>query len=360
MLGLVHVLPGSDFVGGAVVLSVLILGAVLAVLGVCGVVAFRRAGAAGPTGALWRGALVVVGAVLAWALLDRSSGREHAADRRAFDVRAAELTARAIAPGSPLACLDAVASGPVETGCEKALFASPESIAAAIAYVDARFSLLSAGIALAARDPSYEPALQRLRRAIEIDRYGLVAHVLATRGCNSPGCADLKLLRDPTRVLANMKTRSFDAQVAMHGASWHPPTSALAAIPTPPSGEHAPGLPDQTIGAASPVAALPAATPPNVPLSSRYDFPSSASIPAVSIMNAEPPLPAEPRVAAPPPPAPQPRPAAAPPQPRRQTSRDAPRESAPPHQPLSPPPHQPLSVMPEGAAAASGQTPTVR
>jgi hypothetical protein len=349
MLGLAQVLPSSDFVSGALALSMLVLGAVLAglaVLAVFGGFVFQRAGVAGPAGAVWRGALVLAGAILAWTLLDRSVSREHAADRRAFDARAAELTARAVAPGSALACLDAVASGPVETACEKALFSSPEATAAAIAYVDARFSLLAAGIALAARDPSYEPALQRLHRAIEGDRYGLVAHVLTTRGCNSSDCPDLKLLRDPARILANMKARSFDAQIALHGVGWHSPATALAAAP-PPSGaaEQAPRSPDPIVGATA------SAAPPNMPLSSRYDFPSSASIPPISIMNAEPPLPAEPRTAAPPTPPPAPRQSAPLPQPRRQTSREPPRESAPPH--------QPLSVLPDGAAAAA-QSPTVR
>jgi hypothetical protein len=345
MLGLVHGLPGSDFLTGAVALSVFGLGAVLAILALFGFVAFRYAGAAGPAGAIWRGALVLVGAVLAWALLDRFASEEHAADRRAFDTRTAELTARAIVPGSALACLDAVASGPIEAACEKALFASPEATAAAIAYVDARFTLLSSAIALATRDPAYEPVMQRLRRAIETDRYGFVAHVLTTRGCVSSDCADLKLLRDPARVLANMKTRSFDAQVVLHNTIWHSPAAALAAAP-PSSNtlEHTPKPPDQTIGAG----ALPAPSPSNAPLASRYDFPSSASIPPVSIMNAEPPLPAEPRAAAA---APAPTPRQSAPPARRQSSREPPRESAPPH--------QPLSVLPD-SVAASGQIPAQR
>jgi hypothetical protein len=327
MLGSVHLLPGSDFVSGALALSVFLMGAVLAVLLVFGAFAFRRVGQAGTGGIVWRAALVLVGAVVAWALLDRSANREHAADRRAFDARVAELTARAIAPGSALACLDAVASATVEAACEKALFASPEATAAAVAYVDARFSLLSAGIALAARDPTYEPVLQRLRRAIESDRFGLVAHVLTTRGCNASDCADIKLMRDASRVLANMKARTFDAHVGMHGVAWHPPGTALAAAP-PHAAEPAPSVAsaprplEQTIG-----------TGHGVPLSSKYDFPSSASIPAVSIMNAEPALPPEPRAA----------PAAPPPRQSSQPRRQSARETAPP---ASAPP---MSVVPNGA-----------
>jgi hypothetical protein len=351
MLGSVHLLPGSDFVTSTLALSVFVLGAVLAVLAVFGLIAFRRAGA-GASGAIWRGALLAAAIAFVWVLFDNSSSQEHAADRRAFDARAAELTARAIVPGSALACLDAVASGPVEAACEKALFAGPESIAAAIAYVDARLSLLSAGIALAARDPSYEPALQRLRRAVETDRYGFVAHVLTTRGCASSDCPDLKLLRDPGRVLANMKARSFDTQVAQHAAGWQPPSTALASAPaTGVMLDNAPRPPEQGIGASSPVAGLPAApptaSPPNVPLSSRYDFPSAASIPPISIMNAEPPLPSEPRTAAPAPPARQ----SAAPAPRRPTQREAPREA--PRE--SAPPHQPLPLPDGGAPSAQPQ-----
>ena len=252
-------LPGIDLVTGAFALSVFAAGAAVAVLVVLGVIAFRRAGEVGTSGALWRGALVLVGAVLAWMLLDRSSVREEfAAERRAIETRAAELTARAIAPGSALACLDAVANVAVETACEKALFASPEAVAAAVAYVDARLSLLIASGRLAERDPGYRPSLERLRRAIEADRFGLVAHVLMTRGCNGGDCADLKLLRSTGRILANMKARTFDARVNVHAAAWHPagaavaaatpaPTPAVAAMP-PPTPMAAPAT---TTGAAS-------------------------------------------------------------------------------------------------------------
>src|SRR2546430_10890211 len=113
---------------------------------------------------MWRAGLVAVGVVLAWALLDRSLIRDQIAERRVLEARAGELTLRAIAPGSALACLDAVAGPAVEAACEKSLFASPEAVAAAVAYMDARVSLLSASIGLAERDPSYRPAFERLRR----------------------------------------------------------------------------------------------------------------------------------------------------------------------------------------------------
>lgn len=327
---------------GAFALSVFMAGAALAVLAVLGVYAFRHAGQAGTTGALWRGGLVLVGAIVAWVLLDRSSVREVAADRRAIEARAAELTARAIAPGSPLACLDAVASAAVETACEKSLFATPEVVAAAVAYVDARFSLLAASIALAERDPGAQPALERLRRGIEADRFGFVAHVLMTRGCHASDCADFKLLRDTGRILANMKSRAFEVQVGMHVTAWQS-NSAVAAAPVPPAVAalppsistgaaslmsvpspmmpNMPGAPGAPSDSAAPAGAAVASAPP------KFDYPSSDSIPAVSIMSAEPAAPPEPRAAAP-----APKRATTPPG-RRQSTR----EQAPP----------PVNVVPQ-------------
>ncbi|MEX2035265.1 MAG: hypothetical protein WEA28_08750 [Xanthobacteraceae bacterium] len=332
MLSSIHVLPGVDLVTGAFALSVFVAGAAVAVLVVLGVVAFRRAGEVGTSGALWRGALVLVGAVLAWALLDRSSIREEfAAERRAIETRAAELTARAIEPGSALACLDAVAGVAVETACEKPLFASPEAVAAAVAYVDARLSLLIASVRLAERDPSYRPSLERLWRAIEADRFGLVAHVLMTRGCNGGDCVDLKLLRSTGRILANMKARAFDTRVNAHAAAWHPAGAAVVAAAPAPALAAMPPL-------AAPAAATGAAASVSSP--SKFEFPSAASIPPVSIMNAEPEGPppaagpaAEPRAAAPPP-------KRAPTQPaRRQSAREPASQPSPP-----------LSVVPQAAS----------
>jgi hypothetical protein len=230
------------------------------------------------TATIWRAGLVGAAVLLVWAVLDRSNTQERAAARRALDARSAELTTRAIAPGSALPCLDAVANTAVEAACEKALFASPEAIAAAVAYVDARLTLLADGLDHAAHDRSYEPVLERLRRALEADRFGVVAHVLATRGCSADACAAFRLLRDPQRVIANLRQRTFDANVVVHAATWRS-ENAVAASPAEPS---APAL-----AAASP------ASGPGVPVSSKYDFPSAASIPPVSIMDAEPPRPPE-------------------------------------------------------------------
>ena len=334
---------------GAFALSVFVAVAALTVLAVLGVYAFRNAGQSGKNGLLWRSALVLVGALLAWVLLDRSSTGEFAAERRAIEARAAELTARAIAPGSSLACLDAVANAAVETACERSLFATPEATAAALAYVDARISLLAPSMALADRDPNYRPSVERLRRMIEADRFGLVAQVLMTRGCNSTDCADLKLLRDPKHILANMTTRAFDGHVQAHAAAWHPngaggPAESpnappVAAVALPPSVATAPLPPSVALTPAPPPDATTGAARAASPATSKYDFPSAASIPAVSIMNPEPSAP----------PAAEPRAAQAPP--KRTPAQPARRQSArEPPQPNSPP----LAVVPQAPPQTSG------
>jgi hypothetical protein len=331
MFGSVQV-PGLDTVTGAFALSLLSAGAALALLVVFAAFAFRYAGQSGMSSVLWRGVLVLVGAMLAWVLLDTASIREHAAERRAVEARALELTARAIAPGSALACLDAVATPAVESACEAALFAKPEAVAAAIAYIDARLSLLAAASAVATRDPGYAPALERLRRTLEADPFGLVAHVLTTRGCNAADCVDLKLLPDSRRILANMKSRSFNAHVEARAAAWRPEGLAVA-----PAATLSPGIrPSATT----------ADVTPGAPAASKYDFPTAASIPPVSIMSPEPTTPAsaeprrepqgEPRAAAAPRSAPQPA--------RRQT----------PREPGLPAP--PLSVAPQFAAPPPAQS----
>ena len=92
-----------------------------------------------------RVALVLVAALVGLVVIDQVVRRDLAGDRQALAARAQALSARAIMPGSALACLDAMAGETVETACEKALFATPEATAAAVAYVDAQLSLLAAG-----------------------------------------------------------------------------------------------------------------------------------------------------------------------------------------------------------------------
>jgi hypothetical protein len=316
MIGSGHLMSGADVATGTFVLMVFAAGAAMAALTVAAVFMIRRAGPSGLIGALWGGGLVLAAATLTFLLFDYSPARDPGAERRAVEARASELTAQAIAPGSALACLDAVSNAAVESACEKALFATPEAVASAVAFIDARLSLLASSVALAGHDASYRTAVDRLRRGIEQDRFGFVAHVLATRGCTSPSCGDLALLRDASRVLANMKTQAFEAYVGSHAVAWNPGGAGVVSAMSSPTVQ-----PSSTTGLSQAVPPAPSAVAGSS--GGRYDFPSASSIPPVSIMNPEPETPpaAEPKAAA--------APAKKPPS-RRQTVREPAPAAAPP------------------------------
>lgn len=248
----------------------LVVAAGVIALALLAMLLFKAVGPVSVAGTLKSAMLLGAVALIGNAVLD-GSWLGNDSQRRSVESRAAELTARAIAPGSSLACLDMVSNADVEAACEKGVFSSAESIAAAIAYVDARISLLSAAAAVAERDPSFRPWFERARRGMEGDRFGLVAHVLVTRGCQSTTCTDLKLLRDTAPVLANMRRRTFESHVAMHAAAWQELATAQGSLgpmfAPPPAGSSSAGR----------------GSPPG-----KNFYPSSASIPALNIMKAEP------------------------------------------------------------------------
>src|SRR5262245_30906825 len=224
-----------------------------------------------------RAGIAVILAVAGWWLLDQLAGQDRAAERRALEWRSFELTSRALAPGSALACLDALAGEAIEDACEATLFASPEATAGAVAYVAAQLTFLAQ-----ARDRGDRSlngaATAPVRRAIEADRYGIVAHVLATRdGCTPARCAAYFLLRDASQIRTNLAEHAFANRVKTHMASWPAAGSRPVAVAEPPAA---------TASASAPAAASKA------PSSNVY-FPSSSSIPPVTIMSTEPPTPHE-------------------------------------------------------------------
>lgn len=289
MFGSGHLISSAGIATGVLVLAAFAAWAAMTQLSVP---ALCRVGESGLKGALWGGGVVLGGVLLVSLLLERMPTRDLGAERRAIEGRASELTSRAIAPGSALTCLDAVADV-VESACEKALFATPEAVAAAVAYVEARYLLLVASAALAARDPSYQPTVERLRRGIEEDRFGVVAQVFSTRGCNRPDCTDFTVLRDSGRIVANMKSRTFAAHVEVHARAWNPGAEASvlgaglampsSAMTRPPSGMALSPPVATEVGPAMPAASTTSGGPGRL----RYEYPSAASIPAISIMDAE-------------------------------------------------------------------------
>jgi hypothetical protein len=216
------------------------------------------------------------GAILAWAFLAGAAVRDLSVERRNLEMRAAQLTAQVLAPGSPLACLDATSGETVEAACEKALFSAPASVAAASSYTAARVVLLSDMAAHVKAGGNLDSVLLPLRRALEADRFGFVAHTLAVRdGCTSTRCGSWALLRDPEHVRANLSAQTFDRYIDHYAAMWGQAAESPVADAAPPS-----------------TGAVAATQPPAGPAQKKVildaDFPSAASIPAVSIMNPEP------------------------------------------------------------------------
>jgi hypothetical protein len=249
---------------------------------------------------MWRGLLAgVTGGVLVLAavfvLVDRMAVNEQAAKRRALITRNAALTAQALAPGSALACLEAEGADLVKS-CELSLFATPSSAAAAMGFVAERLKLLEAAQRLEPNSRNQVlAAMAPERRALARDRFGLVAHVLASGyGCTAESCAPLALLGDTGTVKADLTSRPFDALIARSARVWDkvPDETPVASVPrvTPEAKAEAPAA---AVAAPESAAVARAESPAGGPhpLDPKWKLPSSDSIPAISIMTPEPKLP---------------------------------------------------------------------
>jgi hypothetical protein len=281
----VYELTGSGTVPGWVLAVVTTL-----VVAICAV-AFLRGGLEGVSAA---GVAVVVALMLAmtgWWAIDQLARRDLAAERRALELRLMELTARALTPGSALACLDGTGVDNLEEACEQAVFAGPQSTAAAVSYVVAQLSLLIDASSAASAGARVGRIQASLRRSLESDRFGIAAHVLATReGCTPERCRLFSVLQNGTRLRANMAERRFESYVRSHAAAW---PAGGGGAPVAVTSSSAP-----MSSSATAVVGAPSKGSPN-----ELYFPSASSIPPVNIMTAEPPsrerAGAEPRRAAP-------------------------------------------------------------
>ena len=190
------------------------------------------------------------------------AGRTAPSEARAQAVATANLPA--------LSCLDDLAGDAVLVGCEKALFGSPDAAAAAVSYTAARIDRLTALGDAATAEKSLTSDMKVLRKALEHDRYGLVAQVLVARdGCTQFDCAVFRSLTDQQQVAANMDSHLYDTLVARYAPAWNAPAAA------------------QSLPATAALAGLPPSMPTGKPTSA--EFPSASSTPPVSIMNPEPP-----------------------------------------------------------------------
>src|SRR5688572_17298707 len=128
---------GLDLTNGTLTLPAWAAGVVAVLFVIVLMVAILRTSLSDLTGAILRLGILVIAVLGVWIWFDRSADSRRAEERRALDGRTLTLTARAIEPGSALACLDATVGENVEGACERSVFASPEAVAAAAAYVEA-------------------------------------------------------------------------------------------------------------------------------------------------------------------------------------------------------------------------------
>jgi hypothetical protein len=183
-------------------------------------------------------------------------GQSASVEARSFQPISAALPA--------LSCVDELAGETVLTACEKALFGSAESTAAALSYAASQITRLTAFGDVAAANASMTPELQMMRRAVERDRYGLMAYVLTARDhCTPSDCAAFRAVTDRNQIVANMNERTYEGLIVRYAPSWN--------------------MPAVTPG---PVAALPQSMPLGKPTNA--EFPSAASTPPISIMTPEP------------------------------------------------------------------------
>jgi hypothetical protein len=230
----------------------------------------------------------------------------------------------AAAPLPQLSCIDEMAGDAVLAACEKVLFGSAESVAAAVAYAASQITLLTSLGDVATANKGAGSDLLALRRAVERDRYGLMAYVLTVRDrCTPTACRAFRSVTEPRQIAANMEERVYENLIMRYASSWNTPQAAAGMI-----------------------AALPPSFPTGKPTNA--EFPTAASTPPVNIMSPEPPLGAAPKpssaAAVPAAPA-TPRPAAAPPPAQAQAA-----AKKPPPAPKRPSSAAPVQLAPSGAA----------
>ena len=262
-------MPGIQNMADVIALPLWAIGAAFLAIIALSAVAIARVGSRQAFGffAQVAASLLLVG--VAWLYLERLDAQDRAEQRRNIEARLSALTTLALSPNSSLACLDSEAGEAVIESCEKALYASPDQLAAALTYVGHRVDILRDIAAVSdPTDERFARLATPLARSIEADRYGLVAQVLQGRdNCTPEACDAFALVQRRDQLVANMTERVYDAKIVRYASGWgekQPSGSVLASQSRQPTGK-----------------------PVDI------NFPTAASIPPVSIMSNEPGMPGQ-------------------------------------------------------------------
>ena len=243
------------------------------------------------------GIATIVSVALASAFVSGLLYRDHAEEGRVILQRMFDLTTLQAGSQPALGCLDVSPGDPLEEICERTIFANPQTVASANAFVAARLSVLGEALSYASvtRSPS-GGAVVSLRQVVENDPFGIVAHVLAARyGCSASQCSAFAMLTDTSKVETNLNARTYENLVSRYAPSWQgqggPAVSAL------PGQGPAVAAASSLLGQGPPVVAPVLGSSPNVrPVPGGappkgLSVPPASSIPAVSIMTDEPRVP---------------------------------------------------------------------
>ena len=240
------------------------------------------------------GISTIVSIALAGAFVSGLLYRDHAEEVRVILQRVFDLTALQAGSQSALGCLDVSPEDPLGEICERTIFANPQTVASANAFVAARLSVLGEALpyASAVRSPS-AGAVVSLRQAVENDPFGIVAHVLATRyGCSASQCSAFAMLTDNSKVAANLNARTYENLVSRYAPGWQ--AQGAAAVSALPGQGPAATAVSSLLGQGPPVVAPVLGSSPNVRITPSgappkgLNVPPASSIPAVSIMTEEP------------------------------------------------------------------------
>lgn len=223
------------------------------------------------------GLALILGATIAAAAVALVAARNSTTQAtQLLEGRFTAMRSSALASGSVLACLEPDLGSAIVQRCEAALFTNPGALAAAAAYSAERLAWLSDALKIPAprRSAALVDAIARTQNALQRDRFGIVASLLAeTRGCTAAACEAFALLPDPGRVRDQMREQFLQSSLARY--------EALSAKPQSP--EVSPQPAPETQASAPPPPA-----PTRKPIPDKYALPSAASIPAINIMVPEP------------------------------------------------------------------------
>lgn len=166
-------------------------------------------------------ALVAVIAGASYFGLKQYEDNSRFVERKVIEDRATALLSQANQHGPVISCLNVAVIPVLDEACERTIFAEPQRITFAIAVTTDRLALLNDAVTYSVREPAFADRFDSLRKSLEADPYGIVAHVLATEfKCIPDSCARLRIFKESERVKANLAYRKFNDLLAKHKESW--------------------------------------------------------------------------------------------------------------------------------------------